>query len=72
MLTQSNNSLLTAWRVYSGIQSSFTTLRPRQNESHFTDAILKRIFLKENAWIPIEISLKFVPKGPIDNIPALV
>ena len=23
-------------------------------------------------WIPIEISLKFVPKGPINNIPALV
>ena len=26
----------------------------------------------KNVWIPIEISLKFVPKGPIDNIPALV
>ena len=25
-----------------------------------------------NAWISIKISLKFVPKGPIDNIPALV
>ena len=36
------------------------------------DAILKCIFLNENAWIPIEIWLKFVPKGPIDNIPALV
>ena len=32
----------------------------------------KCIFLNENVWIPIEISLKFVPKGPIDNIPALV
>ena len=29
-------------------------------------------FLNENVWIPIEISLKFVPKGPMDNIPALV
>ena len=29
-------------------------------------------FFNENVWIPIEISLKFVPKGPIDNIPALV
>ena len=44
------------------------TLRPRQNGRHFADAI----FLNENVWIPIEISLKFVPKGPIDNIPALV
>ena len=25
-----------------------------------------------NAWIPIKISLKFVPKSPINNIPALV
>ena len=36
------------------------------------DDILKCIFLKENVWIPIEISLKCVPKGAIDNIPALV
>ena len=36
------------------------------------DAIFKRIFLNENIWIPIEISLKFVPKGSINNIPALV
>ena len=33
---------------------------------------LNGIFLKENVLIPIEISLKFVPKSPIDNIPALV
>ena len=47
------------------------TLRPRQNGRHFADDILKCIFLNGNVWIPIEISLKFVPKGPIDNIPAL-
>ena len=35
-------------------------------------AIFKCIFLNENVWILIEISLKFVPKGPINNIPALV
>ena len=29
-------------------------------------------FLIENIWIPIEIWFKFVPKSPIDNIPALV
>ena len=33
---------------------------------------LKFIFLNENIWISIEISLKFVPKGPIDNILPLV
>ena len=32
----------------------------------------KCIFLKENVWISIKISLKFVPTGPINNIPALV
>ena len=30
------------------------------------------VHLNENVWIPIKISLKFVPKGPINNIPALV
>ena len=48
------------------------TLRPRQNGRHFTDDILKYIFLNEIVWIPTEISLKSVPKDPINNIPALV
>ena len=50
----------------------FKTLRPRQDGCHFTDDMLKCIFLNENVWIPIKISLKFVPKGPINNILALV
>ena len=36
------------------------------------DDIFKWIFLNENDRIPIQISLKFVPKSPIDNKPALV
>ena len=48
------------------------TLRPRKNGRHFTDDIFNCIFLNENVWISIEISLKSVPKGPIDNMPALV
>ena len=44
----------------------------RDNGHHFADDILKCIFLNENVWIPIKISLKFVPKGPINNIPAMV
>ena len=48
------------------------TLRPRQNGRHFPDDLFKCIFLNENVWISIKISLKFVPKCPIDNIPALV
>ena len=50
----------------------FNTLRPRQNGRHFADDIFKCIFLNENVWIPIKISLKCVPKGPVNNIPALV
>ena len=41
--------------------NTFNTLRPRQNGRHFADDIFKWIFLNENVWIPIEISLKFVP-----------
>ena len=48
------------------------TLRLRQNVRHFPDDIFKRIFLNENIWISINISLKSVAKGPINNIPALV
>ena len=43
------------------------TLKLRQHGD-----IFKCIFLTENVWIPIGISLKFVPKIPINNIPALV
>ena len=50
----------------------FNTLRPRQNGRHFPDAIFQCIFLNENVWILIKISLKFVPKGPINKIPALL
>ena len=50
----------------------FNTLRPRQNGRHFPDDIFIYIFLNENVWISIKISLKFVPKGPINKIPALV
>ena len=53
-------------------QSTLNTLRPRQNGRHFADDRLKYIFLNQNVWISIKISLKFVPKGKINNIPALV
>ena len=37
-----------------------------------SEMFVECIFLNENVWILIKISLKFVPKGPINNIPALV
>ena len=46
------------------------TLRPRQNGLHFPDDIFKWIFL--NVWISINISQNFVPRGPLNNNPALV
>ena len=42
-----------------------------RNEQHFADDIFKRIFFNENVRISIKISLKFVPTGPINNIPPL-
>ena len=60
---------------FSNIFQGFFTvnsLRPRRNSRYNADDIFKWIFLNENVWIPIKISLKFVPKGPINNIPALV
>ena len=52
--------------------TTLNTLRPRQNGRHFADDIFKLIFLNENVWISIKISLKFVPQGSINNIPTLV
>ena len=48
------------------------TLRLRQYGHHFPDGIFKCIFLNENVWILIKILLKFVTKGPVNNIPSLV
>ena len=47
-------------------------LRPRKNGRHFADDLFKCIFLDENVRNSIEISLKFLPNGPNNNIPALV
>ena len=49
----------------------FITLRPRQNGGNFLDNF-KSISLNENVWTAIKIPLKFVPKGPINNLPTLV
>ena len=51
---------------------AFNTLRPRQGGRHFADDTFNRIFLNDNVTISIKISLKFVPKGPINNNPSLV
>ena len=53
-------------------QNYVNTLRPRQNGRHFADDDFKRMFMNENARISVNISLKFVPKGLVNNIPALI
>ena len=64
--------LTVSWNYDSPVHLGINTLRPRQNGRHFADDIFKCIFLNENVWIPVKISLRFVPKCPINNIPALV
>ena len=53
------------------IWSPINTLRPRPNGRHFPDVILNAFF-NENIRISIYMSLNFVSKGSINNIPALV
>ena len=45
---------------------------PGQNGSHFTHDLFKCIFLNEKCCILSQLSLTFVPKGPVDNKRALV
>ena len=44
----------------------------KQNGCQFPDDIFKCIFLNEDVWISIKISLKFVLMGAKNDIPALV
>ena len=63
-------SIISIWILFDNY--AFNTLRPRQNGRHLPDDTFKWIFLNENVWISINISLKFVPRGLINNIPTLV
>ena len=70
---QWNFNILTPLRCSCNLIFSIrNTLGQRQNCGHFADDIFKCIFLNKYAWILLKISLKFVPKGLIDNIPSLV
>ena len=59
-------------QVYDNVWQPYASVRLRQNGRCFADNNFKRIFLNENVRISNKISLKFVPKGPISNNPALV
>ena len=53
--------------------AKFSTLRMRQNGRHFADNIFRNIFSNQDCYILIQfqITLKFVPKGPINEKPLL-
>ena len=51
---------------------SMNSSPPGQNGRHFADGVLRCIFMNEKFCILINISLKFVPGGPINNKPALI
>ena len=55
-----------------GASNLINTLRPKQNGWLFADDMFKRIFLNEDICISNKISLKYVPRGLIDNMSTLV
>ena len=55
-------------QLYITQQQWDNTLRPRQNGCHFAEGIFKCISLNENFRIWNKISLKYVPKGEIENM----
>ena len=71
-LVSSSDGLWTSCPTFCWQCISLNTLRPRQNGRQCADDNFKRMFLNESVRITIKISLEFVPKGRINNIPALV
>ena len=70
---RTRHSLVTVWTGTPAWHwCPMNKFRLRQNGRHLTDDLFKCIFLNENVWISIKVSLHFVPQGPIDDIPALV
>ena len=58
--------------VLQKVKQTVNSSPPGQNGRHIADDIFRCIFENEKFCILIKISLKFVPKGSIDNNPALV
>ena len=59
-----------AYKVH--VYYDYTHLPLNKMAAILADDILKYISLNEKVWISIKISLEFVPKVPINNIPALL
>ena len=67
-------AVIWSWaQVYGPCQPhAVSTHLPLDKMAAILEDIFKCIFVNENDRIPFQISLKFVPGGPIDNNPALV
>ena len=63
-------------RAWSGAMakwvSGFNPSPLGQNGRRFADDVFRCIFVNEKFCILLKISLKYIPKGPIDNNPAVV
>ena len=62
----------TAGRAVSGIDWTINASPPGQNGRYLADNIFRCIFVNKMFRILMKISLNFVPRGLIENIPALV
>ena len=60
------------WRPFCPWGDELTPWNLNKMARHFVDNIFKFIFLTENFYVFIHISLKFVLKGSLNNKPALV
>ena len=69
-----NTDTLFGWRAFiivilmATATTPINSSSPGQNGHHFTDDIFRCIFMYEKFCIWNKISLKYVPKGPINNI----
>ena len=60
-----------SWHIYASLSLSVSTHLPFDEMATIFHTIFRSIFVNEKFCILIKISLKFVPKGPIDNNPVL-
>ena len=74
-----NHPSLCIWYIYQysagvhcNVKYHLNSSPPGQNGRHFPNNILKCIFMNGKFCMMIQISLKFVPNSPFNNIPALV
>ena len=72
MCASNSNNNQDKHRYVTYFNENVNSYPPGQNGLHFADDLFKCIFMNEKLRILVLISLKFVPKGPIDNKSALV